>query len=185
VYRILIIDDEPNILAALRRCLMGIDVRQLDGAALVIETFASPEAAIERCEEQDFDLLISDYRMPSMNGVEVLSRLMEVQPSVPRVIISAFADRDAIIAAINEAHLSQFIEKPWNDAELRASITSLLRGAAKGAAARGLASSRTGLDPAVLAERQLKRLEKDSPGITQVERDDDGGIMIASGDWGD
>jgi response regulator RpfG family c-di-GMP phosphodiesterase len=126
MYRVLLVDDEPNILSALRRCLAAIDVRLLDGDALQFETLTLPEAAIKRCDEQDFDLVISDYRMPSMNGVEFLARVMEFQPSVPRMIISGYADRDAIIAAVNEVHLTRFIEKPWDDDNLRQAVVSIL-----------------------------------------------------------
>jgi two-component system probable response regulator PhcQ len=151
--RILLVDDEPNILSALRRCLAGIDVSQLDGEALQFETFTTPEAAIERSEDQDFNLVISDYRMPSMNGVEFLSRMMQIQPAAPRVIISGFADRDAIITAVNEVHLTRFIEKPWKDDELRQAVVSILRGKGPGPA---------------------KAVEDDS----LIERADDGGITI-------
>jgi two-component system probable response regulator PhcQ len=170
MYRILLVDDEPNILKALRRCLAAIDVSQLDGDALKIEAFTSPEAAIECSEDQDFDLVVSDYRMPTMNGVEFLARMIELQPKAPRVIISGFADRDAIIAAINEASLTRFIEKPWNDEELRRTVISILSGAAK----------RPGANRS--ADLQLRRMEEESPGITQVERDEDGGIVISPDD---
>jgi DNA-binding NtrC family response regulator len=126
MYRVLLVDDEPNILSALRRSLAAIDVTKLDGEALHFETFTSPEAAIQRSDEQDFDLVISDYRMPSMNGVEFLSRVMEFQPRVPRVIISGNADRDAIIAAVNAVHLTRFLEKPWDDQHLRDAVVSIL-----------------------------------------------------------
>jgi two-component system, probable response regulator PhcQ len=174
MYRILLVDDEPNILSALRRCLSAINVEQLDGDALRIETFTSPQAAIDRCEEQDFDLVISDYRMPAMSGVELLSRLMEIQPNAPRVIISGYADRDAIIAAVNEANLTRFIEKPWNDPELRKTIASILAGV--GAAKRGTVAGSLDSGPSTNGDRQLERLEKDCPGITQIERGEDGGI---------
>jgi len=127
MYRVLLVDDEPNILNALRRSLATIDARKLDGEALHFETFTSPDAAIQRCDEQDFDLVISDYRMPSMNGVEFLSRVMEFQPAVPRMIISGYADREAIIAAVNEVHLTRFLEKPWNDDDLHQAVISILR----------------------------------------------------------
>ena len=130
MYTVLLVDDEPNILSALRRSLAAIDVRQLDGEALRFEMFTSPEAAIKRCEEEDFDLVISDYRMPSMNGVEFLARVMELQPSAPRVIISGYADREAIISAVNEVNLTRFVEKPWDDDALRQAVVSILNGRA-------------------------------------------------------
>jgi len=130
MYRVLLVDDEPNILSALRRSLATIDARKLDGEALHFETFTSPQAALGRCDEQDFDLVISDYRMPSMNGVEFLSRLMEMQHAMPRMIISGYADREAIIAAVNEVHLTRFLEKPWNDDDLHQAIVSILGQAA-------------------------------------------------------
>jgi len=126
MYRILLVDDEQNILNALRRSLSAIDVTELDGEALAFELFTSPEAAIERCDQQDFDLVISDYRMPSMTGVEFLTRVMESQPSVPRMIISGMADRDAIISAVNKVHLNRFLEKPWDDQALRVAVISIL-----------------------------------------------------------
>jgi two-component system, probable response regulator PhcQ len=170
MYRILLVDDEPNILNALRRCLSGIDVSELDGDALKLEMFTSPEAAIERMEDHDFDLIISDYRMPTMNGVEFLSRTMDLQPAAPRIIISGFADRSAIISAINEVHLTRFIEKPWNDQDLRQTILSILGAKSKGT------------DASSSTERQFRRLEQDSPGITQVDRSDDGGINLTPED---
>ena len=128
MYRVLLVDDEPNILSALRRSLAAIDARQLDGEALHFEAFTSPEAAIQRSDEADFDLVISDYRMPSMNGVEFLARVMELQPAVPRMIMSGYADREAIIAAVNEVNLTRFVEKPWDDDALRQAVVSILGG---------------------------------------------------------
>jgi len=143
MYRILLVDDEPNILSALRRCLAEIDVRELDGEALYFERFTSPEAAIERGNEQDFDLVISDYRMPSMNGVEFLSRLMEIQPAAQRMIVSGYADRDAIIAAVNEVQLIRFIEKPWDDEKLRLAVVSILGSKGNGTANKAVFATRS------------------------------------------
>jgi two-component system probable response regulator PhcQ len=180
MYRLLLLDDEQFILNALRRCLTSIDVRRLDGEALSLEMFTSPEAAIARCEEQEFDLVISDFRMPTMDGVEFLSRIMEILPNAPRVIISGYADRDAIIAAINEAHLTRFIQKPWDDEELRKSIVSILGGTrktkAKAARDDDFGFGSLGVD------RERRRLEQECPGITELERDEDGGITITLDD---
>lgn len=174
MYRVLLLDDEPNILNALRRCLTSIDADQLDGEALRVEAFASAEAALGRCEESEFDLVITDYRMPAMNGVEFLTRLMDILPEVPRVIISGFADRGAIIAAVNEAQLTRFIEKPWDDRELQRAVITILASASKRSAGAGA--------HVLSSDRQLQRLEMECPGITQVERAEDGGIVIAPED---
>ncbi len=174
MYRVLLLDDEPYILNALRRCLTSIDADQLNGEALRAEAFTSSDAALERCEECEFDLVITDYRMPAMNGVEFLIRLMDIQPEVPRVIISGFADRGAIIAAVNEAQLTRFIEKPWDDRELQRAVITILAGASKRSAVAGA--------HALNSDRQLRRLEMECPGITQVERAEDGGILIAAED---
>ena len=170
MYRVLLVDDEPNILNALRRCLASIDVGQLDGEALKVEAFTSPEQALERSEEQEFDLVISDYRMPGMDGVEFLSAMMELQPVVPRVICSGFADRDAIIAAVNEVQLARFIGKPWADEDLAAAVVSLLQpGRARPRAARG-------------ALRPPVSFVEASAHVTLVEQDDDGAIVLRSDD---
>lgn len=171
MYRILLLDDEPNILNALRRCLGNIDSRRLNGHALRLDTFTSAEAALQSCEENDFDLLVTDYRMPGMSGVDFLVRAIDSQPTAPRVIISGYADRSAIIAAINQARLTRFVEKPWDDEQLQAAIVEILGGSA----ATGAQAS----DPGQRA-RTLAELEADDPGITHVERDADGGIVI---DW--
>ncbi len=170
MYRILLLDDEANILSALRRNIASIPARRLGGEALVIETFTDPQAALERCEEVSFHLLVSDYRMPEMSGVEFLTRSIATQPNVPRVIVSGFADRDAIIAAVNEAQLSRFIEKPWNDADLQNAVVTIL-------GARGGSDERTFAAEAS-TRHEIDRLEQDDPGITEVKRNPDGSISL-------
>ncbi|MEO7326292.1 MAG: response regulator [Dokdonella sp.] len=179
MYRILLVDDEPNILTALRRCLARIDVSLLDGEALRVETFTSPEAAIERCEEQDFDLVMSDYRMPSMSGVEFLTRLMVIQPMAPRIIISGYADREAIISAVNEAHLTRFIEKPWDEEVLHRAVATILGGSGQRAVRPAAGHIRANPD------RHLQRLEEDCPGITHIDFAENGGITIDEDDGAD
>jgi DNA-binding NtrC family response regulator len=172
MYRILLVDDEANILSALRRSLAAIEADRLDGEALKLDLLTSPEAAIERCEETEFDLVITDYRMPSMNGVDFLIRLMDIQPNVPRVIISGYADREAIIAAVNEAQLTRFIQKPWDDGELQSAVVAILTNANR----RNFVTP--GMQRDTRRDLQLQRLERECPGITHVERDEDGGIVL-------
>lgn len=130
----MLVDDEPNVLSALRGLLAAIDARQLEGEASLFDVFTSPEVALLRADEQNFDLGFSDYRMPLMSGVEFLADIAELQPSASRVIVSGNANRQAIVAAVNELNLMGFGEKPWNDQELRKTVVSIL--AAHGVATR-------------------------------------------------
>lgn len=115
--RILLVDDEQNVLNALRRELR--DEYQ-------IETFTSPLAALQRCQEIGFDLAISDYQMPEMNGVQFFGKLGEIHPDIARILLSGQADIEGLLGAINETHIYHFIAKPWETVELRASIAQAL-----------------------------------------------------------
>lgn len=115
--RILIVDDEANVLNALQRELRGM---------YQVETFDSPEAALEHCRETQFDLVIADYKMPGMDGIEFLKRFERLQPDAVRLVLSGQADFDAVAGSINEAHVFRFIEKPWNGAELAATLAQAL-----------------------------------------------------------
>ena len=117
-----------------------------------------------------FDLLVSDYRMPEMSGVEFLARSIASHPNTPRVIVSGFADRDAIIAAINEAQLTRFIEKPWVDAELQRIVVAILTSQGGRIAGKFAAEAS--------AQQERDRLEQESPGITEVDWNPDGSISI-------
>ncbi len=159
---ILLLDDEPNILNALRRCITSGRSKD-ESDPIVVETFTSAAKALARLEEQDFDVVITDYRMPEMDGVEFLQRVIEINPASRRLLMSAYADRSAIVAAINDARIVRFVDKPWDDDNLRAIIDEVLRSRRKGESRSAIAAS---------------RLEAECPGITQVERDEDGGIII-------
>lgn len=145
-------------------------LRHAWGEALIIEVFTDPNAALDRCEDMQFDLLVSDYRMPEMSGVEFLARSIASHPNTPRVIVSGFADRDAIIAAINEAQLTRFIEKPWVDAELQRIVVAILTSQGGRIAGKFAAEAS--------AQRERDRLEQESPGITEVDWNPDGSISV-------
>lgn len=117
MYRILIVDDEQNVLSALRRELHG---------GYEVETFDKPEEALERSRQAQFDLVIADYQMPGMNGIEFLKQFGKLQPDAARVVLSGQADFDAVAGAINEVHIYRFIAKPWDSAELAATLAQAL-----------------------------------------------------------
>jgi len=116
--RILCVDDEPNVLNALRRLF-------IDNNYTIITAASGPEG-ISILEKEHVQLVISDYRMPSMSGVEFLREVYKRWPNTVRIVLSGYADVSAIVGAINEGHIYKFIPKPWNDDELKVTISNAL-----------------------------------------------------------
>lgn len=120
--KILLVDDEVNILQAMQR-----DLRLHLGIPDVsIETFTSPVEALTRCNEISFDVVIADFRMPQMNGVQFLCALKITDPSAIRMILSASTEFDTVLQAINEAEVFRYLAKPWRFNELSDSIHAAL-----------------------------------------------------------
>lgn len=111
---LLLVDDDANILAALRRALAPI----LPPGS-VVETFTDPAAALARSGEVEFDIAVADYRMPRMNGVELLRELRKGSPDTVRLMLSGVADFAVILDAVNSAQIFHYICKPWEQDELR------------------------------------------------------------------
>lgn len=118
--RILCVDDERNVLRALERVFLDDDYE--------IVTAGSGDEAFGIMKESgdSFQVVVSDYRMPVMNGVEFLKQVFISWPDTVRIVLSGYADAGAIVAAINEGHIYKFIPKPWNDEELRITIQNCL-----------------------------------------------------------
>jgi DNA-binding NtrC family response regulator len=125
--RIMLVDDEEGILKSLRRLLIGVPCNYGRLAyKLEVETFTSPTRALDRAREQSFDLFLSDYRMPEMNGAEFLRRIRDIQPDAARLIISGYADLNAVVDAVNGTDIYRFLSKPWNDYVLVSAIAQAL-----------------------------------------------------------
>ncbi|HIJ94302.1 MAG TPA: response regulator [Desulfuromonadales bacterium] len=108
---ILLVDDEENILKALQRLLMDEDFD--------IETATSGEAALEKLQTlENVALIVSDQRMPGMNGAEFLGRSQELVPHAQRILLTGYSDINATIEAINKGGARRYISKPWDDEEL-------------------------------------------------------------------
>lgn len=118
--QILLVDDEANVLAALKRELMA------HGGKFAVETRTSPLEALKLAHEKAFDLVISDYQMPEMNGIAFLQAFREIQPDAARIILSGQTDQETLVDAINRTHIYRFIGKPWNELELAAAISQAL-----------------------------------------------------------
>jgi DNA-binding NtrC family response regulator len=94
----------------------------------IVECFEKPEQALARAAECDyeFDLVIADYLMPSMHGVAFMQRMMELQPHTPRMLLSGFAGILEAMEAVKRIAPVELMAKPWDDAQLRQTITRLL-----------------------------------------------------------
>lgn len=125
--RVMIVDDDEGVLKSLRRLLLNVPCTYGKlHYQLEVEIFFSPQSALARAREQSFDLFLSDYRMPVMNGVEFLRQVREIQPDAARLIISGYSDLNAVLDAVNDADTFRFLSKPWNDFILVSAIAEAL-----------------------------------------------------------
>lgn len=115
--KLLLVDDDEGVLNALRRRLR----------TLQLEITAQPDVitAISQCQQQQFDLIIADQRMPQMEGTDFLREVRRLQPRARCVLMSGYCDFDAVTRAFNDGLIDQFIAKPW-DSSLLASVQQLL-----------------------------------------------------------
>ncbi len=116
---VLIVDDEEMVIVSIRAFLRletGYDVRG----------FTEPEAAAGHLESHPVDVVVSDYLMPGMNGIQLLARAKQVQPEASRVLLTGHADKQSAVQAINEVSLFQYLEKPWDNAQLLLVINSAI-----------------------------------------------------------
>jgi len=116
VRRLLLVDDEENILRSLRRVLRRgrWEIETAPDGLKGLEVFASFQPMV----------VVSDYRMPEMNGVEFLTRVKELAPKTQRIMLTGQADQKAIEDAINTSEIFRFIAKPWNDQQLMLTVQS-------------------------------------------------------------
>ncbi len=165
--RLMIVDNEPLILSALQRSLHWKQGQAY--AHWTIETFRSPLAGLERARQQEFNLVISDFRMPEMDGITFLSEFRTLQPNAVRLILSGHADLEALVKAINDAEIYRFIAKPWIDYELKTTLAHALRFQSLQIENEKLVEQLVGeRTQRMRLEQELRRLEHASPGITQV-----------------
>jgi len=115
--RILIVDDEVHVIGALRRLL------RREGFS--IEVALNGEEAIEKLSTFPADVVISDFRMRGMNGLELLSQVLRIAPRTVRVLISGHADLSSSVGSPSSV-ISHFISKPWDDDRLVADVRALL-----------------------------------------------------------
>lgn len=115
---LLFVDDEPSILAALNRLFRPLGYRIL--------TADSGAAGLGILEREAVDLVVSDMRMPMMDGAQFLERVCRQWPRVMRILLTGYSDVAATIAAINRSEIYRYIAKPWNDEEILLTVRDAL-----------------------------------------------------------
>lgn len=169
--RIQILDDEPNILKSLARVLRSEEWQ--------LECCSDPHEALEALQYNEYGLIISDYQMPGLDGVTYLRFARQRQPNALRMVLTGRADRASMIRAINQAEVHRFLVKPWDDYELREAVQSALSIYRMRKENQRLIEQVRRQQLALNAqEQELRRLEREHPGLVQVHRDSDGAILI-------
>lgn len=120
-WSILLVDDEEDILSSMKEYL-EVTIPELE-----VKTALGGAAALEILEDGPVDLIITDYKMPEMDGLEFLRRAAKMHPSVPRIILTAFPKLDLAIQAINEVEVDRFLTKPIRPEELEKVVLSVVK----------------------------------------------------------
>ncbi|MEK6975823.1 MAG: response regulator [Candidatus Thermoplasmatota archaeon] len=122
---ILVVDDEPDILVSLQ------DVLEAHLGDVKVFTASSGKDALAIAKKEHLDLVIADYRMPGMDGLDFLTKCRALVPEVPRILITAYPELDAAVRAINEAQIQNFLTKPiMPEALMQAVNAALVKGRA-------------------------------------------------------
>ena len=117
---ILIVDDDELVLSSLR----GVFSLQTDYNVLEA---TDPRKAIELVEHNPLDVVISDFLMPQMNGIDFLKEVSRLQPDAVRLLLTGYADKENAIRAINEVGLYHYLEKPWDNQAMLMIIRNALQ----------------------------------------------------------
>ena len=145
------VDDEPNILSSIARIFHGESVE--------LRGFGDPREALAAIGEARPAVIVSDYRMPAMDGIELLERCGAASPETIRILLTGFVDLEAAVGAINRGSVYRFLRKPWEPEELRLAALSGVAEALASQATTALSDylgSLIGIDSKEMAVESLK-----------------------------
>jgi response regulator RpfG family c-di-GMP phosphodiesterase len=109
---ILLVDDEDMVVTSIKSFLTLETDYEVKG-------FTSPSEALDYIGEHRVDVVVSDYLMPDIDGISFLARVKDLQPEATRILLTGYADKENAIKAINDVGLYQYIEKPWENEDLK------------------------------------------------------------------
>ncbi len=143
-WTVLCVDDEPNILAALKRTLRPEGCHLLQAS--------SGTEALALMAHDNVDVVVSDMRMPGMDGASLLAQIRQRWPDTERILLTGYSDMNATVAAINGGQIYRYLHKPWDDLELRIAVR-------QAAERRALGRERTRLETLTRTQNaELQRL---------------------------
>jgi two-component system repressor protein LuxO len=117
--RILFVDDEPSILSALKRMVSKLDCEVL--------TAESGQQALDIIKDKPVDIIVSDMKMPHMDGNELLQKVAKLAPETVRIVLTGFADMDMVLKSINDGHIWGYLQKPWDNYEFIVKLKQALQ----------------------------------------------------------
>lgn len=169
--KILCVDDEPNILSALRRTLTSFGYHVIAAE--------SGQEGLRALQREEVQLVISDMRMPGMDGVSFLEYVSVRWPDTVRVLLTGYSSLESTIDAVNRGHVYCYIAKPWDDDDLKVTVSQALSYHDVLMENKRLADQvRAQQDQMQEQQREIDRLRKRHPQLMSVERSSDGGITI-------
>ena len=109
---IVLVDDEDMVVTSIKSFLTLETDYEVVG-------FTTPAEALSYIESHRVDVVVSDYLMPDMDGISLLAKVRDIQPEATRILLTGYADKENAIKAINDVGLYQYIEKPWENDDLK------------------------------------------------------------------
>ena len=111
--KVLYVDDEENNLISFKATFR---------LKFHVMTALSGDEALQILETKDVDIIITDQRMPNMTGIEFLEKVLVKYPEPMRLLLTGYADMNAVIEAVNKGKIYYYLSKPWNEAEIQKTI---------------------------------------------------------------
>lgn len=116
--KVLYVDDEENNLVAFKAAFR-FDYQ--------IRLANSPEEALQILAQDEIHVILSDFRMPFMTGVELFEKISKQYPKPMRILLTAYTDIESLIDAVNRGHIFRYIKKPWQEADIKTAIEEAYR----------------------------------------------------------
>ena len=161
---VIIVDDDEGV--------VGAAARTLRPSQLTVLATTDIDQALEWLRTRDVAVLVTDFQMPRMNGLELISIAKEAQPSTVRILMTGQNALDTAVEAINRGEIFRYVPKPFDGAKFRAVVTDALT------RHRELALALAERDEVIRRDRYFESVEMAHPGICAIERDDDGCYIV-------